>query len=85
MNHALIYTHRVQGENVWRINNNLYPQRQFFRINTDRLCSFDGHKAVIPLLPTDIAKGSVVCDVLGNVGDLMDSVVVLEDLQKGII
>lgn len=50
--------------------------------STDRLGSFDGHKAVISLLPTDITKGSVVRDVLGNVRDFMDSMVVLEDLWK---
>lgn len=49
--------------------------------DTDRLCGLDGHKAVVPLLPADIAKGSVVRDVLGDVGDLVNCVVVLEDLK----
>lgn len=50
---------------------------------TDRLCGLDSHKAVVPFLPTDVAKGSVVRDVLGNVGDLVDCMMVLEDLQEG--
>lgn len=52
--------------------------------NTDRLCGFDGHKAVISLFPADVAKGSVVCNVLGDVGDLMDCMVVLENLRRDI-
>lgn len=49
---------------------------------TDRLCRLDSHKAVVPFLPTDVAKGSVVRHVLGNVGDLVDRMVVLEDLKE---
>lgn len=38
---------------------------------------------MVALLPADVAKGSVVRDVLGNVGDLVDRMVVLEDLEEG--
>lgn len=50
--------------------------------DTDRLCSLDSHEAVVPFLSADVAKGSVVRDVLGNVGDLVDRMVVLEDLKE---
>ena len=49
--------------------------------DTNRLCGLDGHEAVVPFLPADVAEGSVVRDVLGDVGDLMDRMVVLEDLR----
>lgn len=38
---------------------------------------------MVPLLPADVAEGSVVRDVLGDVGDLVDRMVVLEDLKEG--
>lgn len=37
---------------------------------------------MVALLATDIAKGAVISDVLCNIGDLMDSMVVLKDLQE---
>lgn len=37
---------------------------------------------MVALLPADVAEGSVVRDVLGDVGDLVDRMVVLEDLQE---
>lgn len=37
---------------------------------------------MVPLLPAHVAKGSVVRDVLGDVGDLVDPMVVLEDLER---
>lgn len=40
--------------------------------STHRLRGLDGHKPVVALLPTDIAKGAMVPGVLGNVADLMD-------------
>ncbi len=58
-------------------------KHRFLHTNTDRLCCLDGHKAVIPFLPTDIAKGSVVRDVLGDVGDFVDRMVVLKNLKEG--
>lgn len=51
------------------------------RKSTHRLRSFDGHKPVVALLPADIAKGSVVPGVLGNVADLVDWVVMQEHLN----
>lgn len=40
--------------------------------STHRLRGLDGHKPVVALLPTDIAKGAMIPGVLGNVADLMD-------------
>lgn len=60
---------------------NVHIHTRLLHTDTDRLCRFDSHKAVVPFLPADVAEGSVVCDVLGNVGDLMDRMVVLEDLM----
>ena len=54
----------------------------FLQTDTDRLCSLDSYEAVVPFLPAYVAKGSVVRDVLGNVGDLVDRMVVLEDLKE---
>lgn len=71
-------------ENLSRLTKQLIAHTPALHRNTDRLCGFDGHKAVIPLFPADVAKGSVVCDVLGDVGDLMDCMVVLEDLRRDI-
>lgn len=51
--------------------------------DTDRLRRLDRHKAVVPLLPTDVAKRPVVRDVLGDVGDLVDGMMMLEDLRGG--
>ena len=51
--------------------------------DTYRLCGLDSHEAVVPFLPADVAKGSVVRDVLGNVGDLVDRMMMLEDLKRG--
>lgn len=48
--------------------------------NTHRLGCFDGHKSVIPLLPTNISKSPVICDVLRNVGNFMNSMVMLKGL-----
>lgn len=39
---------------------------------THRLCSLDGHKLVVALLPADVAEGPVVPGVLGDVADLVD-------------
>ena len=50
--------------------------------DTDRLRGLDCHEAVVPFLPADVAEGSVVRDVLGDVGDLVDRMVVLEDLKE---
>lgn len=52
------------------------------RPNTDRLRRLDGHEAVVALLPTDVAEGPVVRDVLGDVGDLVDCMVVQDDLKR---
>lgn len=40
--------------------------------STYRLCCLNGHKSVVALLPTDIAKGPVIPGILGNVADLVD-------------
>lgn len=50
------------------------------RAHTNRLCCLDSYEAVVSFLPTNIAKSSVVRDVLGDVGDLVDRMVVLENL-----
>lgn len=51
--------------------------------HTNRLCRLDSYEAVVSFLPTNIAKSSVVRDVFGDVGDLVDRMVVLENLQEG--
>lgn len=53
-----------------------------YRGNAHRLCGLDGHKLVVPLLPTDVAEGPVVPGVLGDVADLVDRVVVEEHLRN---
>lgn len=50
-------------------------------MHTHRLSRFDGYESVVALFPTDVAKGPVVCDVLSNVGNLMDCMVVLKNLK----
>lgn len=50
---------------------------------TNRLCRLDSYEAVVSFLPANIAESSVVRDVLGDVGDLVDRMVVLENLQEG--
>lgn len=35
---------------------------------------------MVSLFSTNITKGSVVCDILGDVGNLMDGMVVLKNL-----
>ena len=52
--------------------------------HTHRLGGLDGHKAVVSFLPADVAEGSVVGDILGDVGDLMYRMVMLEDLGEAI-
>lgn len=47
------------------------------------LCSLDGHKLVVALLPADIAKSPVVPGVLGDVADLVDRVVMQQHLHGG--
>lgn len=49
-------------------------------LDTYRLGSFDGHKSMVSLFSTNITKGSVVCDILGDVGNLVDCMVVLKNL-----
>lgn len=49
---------------------------------THRLGCFYGHKSVVPFLPTHVAKGPVVCDVLCNVGNFVNSMVMLKGLQE---
>lgn len=51
---------------------------------TDRLRCLDGHEAVVALLAADVAEGPVVRGVLGDVGDLVDRMVVQEDLEQGV-
>lgn len=46
--------------------------------NTYRLGCFDGHKSVIPFLPTNVSKSPVICDVLRNVGNFVNSMVMLK-------
>lgn len=53
-------------------------------MHTHRLSCFDGYKSVVALFPTYIAKGPVVRDILGNVGNLMNCMVVLKNLKKKI-
>lgn len=74
MNHALTYTHGVYGATC---------THSCVHTDTYRLCGLDSYEAVVPFLPADVAKGSVVRDVLGNVGDLMDRMMMLEDLKRG--
>jgi len=49
-------------------------------MSTYRLSSFDGHKPMVSFFPTYITKGSVVRDILCNVGNLMNCMVVLKNL-----
>lgn len=86
MNHTLPHTHTqpVHCKNMCK-HSNVHTRlhtHSFLHANTDRLRGLDGHKAVVPFLPADVAEGSVVRDVLGDVGDLVDRMVVLEDLKK---
>lgn len=50
--------------------------------DTHRLGCFDGHESVIPFLPTNVSEGPVVCDVLGDVGNFVNSVMLLKGLWK---
>lgn len=71
MNRTITYTQRLRDH---ACTNTCQPLEY---TDTDRLRRLDGHETVVPFLPAHVAKGPVVCDVLGDVGDLMDCMVVL--------
>ena len=48
--------------------------------DTHRLGCFYGHKSVIPFLPTNVSEGPVICDVLGDVGNFVNSMMLLKGL-----
>lgn len=49
---------------------------------THRLGCFYGNKSVIPFLPTNVSKGPVICDVLCNVGNFVNSMMMLKGLSE---
>lgn len=51
-------------------------------LSTHRLGCFYGHKSVIPFLPTNVAKGPVICDVLCDVGNFVNSMMMLKGLWE---
>lgn len=50
--------------------------------DTHRLGCFYGNKSVIPFFPTNVSKGPVICDVLCNVGDFVNSMMMLKGLSE---
>lgn len=72
-------------KNMHKTLTHIYAHNSCLHTDTNRLRRLDSHEAVIPFLPADVAKGSVVRDVLGDVGDLVDRMVVLEDLKEGTV
>lgn len=57
-------------------------ERQPPWVVTHRLGCFYGHKSVIPFLPTNVSKGPVICDVLGDVGNFVNSMMMLKSLSE---
>lgn len=47
-----------------------------------RLGCLDGHKSVIPFLATHVAEGPVIGDVLCDVGDFVNSMMMLKGLER---
>lgn len=85
MNHTLTYIQKKHGKKTCTNTHTHICIHSCLHTDTDRLCRLDSHEAVVPFLPADVAKGSVVRDVLGDVGDLVDRMVVLEDLKEGTV
>ena len=49
---------------------------------THRLGCFYGHKSVIPFLPANVSEGPVICDVLCDVGNFVNSMMMLKGLER---
>lgn len=71
----------IQRPAVW-LSPQVTREGVLFGWGTHRLGCFYGHKSVVSFLPTNVAKGSVVCDVLCNVGNFMNSMVMLKGLRE---